>query len=113
VLLDEDGRSWLLEVNTNAGLFDFGNAWARDMMEHMLRGLKRVAIDTVFAPSQPPPPEEQGGGGLGEWQLVWQAGEPPAPSFPLSHCPTFTPLIVPAPPAEEAPAPAPPRDDEL
>ncbi len=77
VLVDEDGRSWLLEVNTNPGLYDFGNTWCAAMLDGMLQGLRALAIDPLFEPGQGVCEVDQGKvtepDASGAWELIWSS----------------------------------------
>ena len=45
ILLDEDGRSWLLEVNTNPGFDDFGSTDAARLYRRALKGLVTLVVE--------------------------------------------------------------------
>lgn len=46
-IIDELGKSWLLEVNTNPGL-EQDNSWAIHIVRDMLEGLAEICIDPYF-----------------------------------------------------------------
>jgi ribosomal protein S18 acetylase RimI-like enzyme len=72
-LLDEDGRSYLLEVNTNPSLV-FPNEWADKTFSAMLRDTKEVVENSFFLEriegEEPEPPTTVGG-----WERVWWKGQ--------------------------------------
>jgi hypothetical protein len=72
VLVDEDGRPWLMEVNINPGLHDYGNQWCAEMITSMLQELRVVAIDRVFPPDLANPNIERPSSTRGSWELVWK-----------------------------------------